>query len=114
MINRYLNYLQEDKENLNEFILLPIILLIAKTIKIYTQHKRIAQYCIGTMGVERKKCFLKYKIQALEKIVLESPNFKETCEKYSKNIPKCIKKVDAEIERIIKEIIRLKAKLAKL
>lgn len=114
MINNYLNNLQKDEENLNEFIVLPIILIISKSIKLYVQHKKIARYCVGTMGVERKKCFLKYKIAALEKVLSESSGFKETCKTYSKNIPKCIKKVDEEMERITKEIKILKSKLAKL
>lgn len=114
MINRYLNYLQEDEENLNEFIMVPVVLLISKAIKLYTQHKRIAQYCIGSMGIERKKCFLKYKIEALEKVLSETNEFKETCKKYSKNVPKCIKKVDKEMIRITNEIKTLKTKLAKL
>lgn len=115
MINKYLAYLQEEKEeNLNEFIVLPIILLIAKAVKANAEHRKIAKHCIGYLGVERKKCFLKYKIQALEKTISESSNFKATCKKYAKNVPKCIKKVDREMQKLSNEIKTLKTKLAKL
>jgi len=114
MINDYLKYIQEDDKQLNEFILLPMILLSAKIYKKYAEHKKIARYCLGKMGDKRKKCFIIYKINAIKKTIIEVKKFKPTCKKWSTNIPKCISNIDKEVIKLQKEIRKLKIKLAKI
>jgi len=114
MINRYLDYLQENTEELNEFVVLPVIILASKIYKKYMEHKKIAKHCLGKLGVDRKKCFIKYKINALRKTIIEVKKFKTTCQKWSTNIPKCISKINKEVVKLTKEINKLKTKLSRL
>lgn len=114
MINNYLKYLQEEEQHVNEFVVLPIVLISTKIYKKIIQHKKIAQYCIKTDGVERRKCFLKFRIKALEKTIQEISKFKKTCKKWSKNVPKCIAKVEKEIIELNKRIKKLQIKLKEL
>jgi hypothetical protein len=114
MINAYLNYIQEEIEELNEFVVLPLIVLINYSYKKYIAHKKLAKYCVGTIGVSRKKCFLIHKIKSLEKVKNEIDSLKSKCNQISKNEPKCIKKINREIEKINRQINILKTKLSKL
>jgi hypothetical protein len=114
MINKYLSYLQEDKEDLNEFVVLPVLLLSMQIYKKYTEHKKIVRYCMSETSTDgRKKCVIKYKINALNRTIIEINKLKSKCE-LSTNIKKCVNKIDKEIERLTREMSKLKTKLAKL
>lgn len=113
MINKYLYALQED-ESLNEFIVLPVAVLVAKLYKKYAQYKTIARHCTGKFGIERKRCFLLYKIAGLEKTKKEVLAFKATCEKWSTNKEKCLRNVEKQVAKLDKEIVALKQKLKSL
>ena len=114
MVNIYLKFLQEDDKHLNEFIVLPVVILAAKLYKKYTEHKKIAIHCLGKTNIEKKKCFLIYKINAIEKTIIEVNKFKTTCKKWSTDIPKCITKVNKEVTKLTNEIKKLKTKLTRL
>jgi hypothetical protein len=114
MINNYLSYLHEDKQDINEFVVLPIIMLSMHIYKKHTEHKRIDQYCVSaSAGPERKKCFLKFKIEAIRKTIIEINKLKPKCE-MSTNLKKCVSRIDKEIVRLTKEMSNLKTKLAKI
>jgi hypothetical protein len=114
MLNDYLKYVQEDDQQLNEFVMLPVIILATKIWKKYYNHKQMSEYCKRTEGVARKKCFINYKIRALTKTYKEIKQFKTVCKKWSKNVPKCLNKVDKQLTKLTKDINKQKQKLAKL
>jgi len=114
MINNYLNFLNNEDQQLNEFIVLPMVMLSTKLYKKYHNFKIISKQCDGKQGIEKKKCFILYKINAFKKIYAETNKFKTTCKKWSKNVPKCISKVDKELEKTSKKINKLKIKLTKM
>lgn len=115
MIDNYLKYLQEgNSKNLNEFIVLPIILLINKIYKEYTNYKKLAAKCTKKTGKSKKECIIKHKILVLKKAKTKVISFKTTCKKWSTNIPKCLNRVQKEVEKIEKEINKLEIKLRKL
>ena len=114
MINKYLKYLQEEDQQLNEFVVLPILLLVGKLYKKYVSYQKIALNCTTLSGVERKKCLIKYKIIGLEKTKNETLKFINTCKRWSTNVPKCINNVNKQVKKLDKEIGKQKRKLAKL
>ncbi len=114
MIDKYLEHLHEDDEHLNEFVILPIIIIAHKIYKKHLEHKKIAMNCIGVLGVDRKKCFIKYKIDALTKAITELKSFTGSCKKNPKTASKCIAKINKELSKMKREIQTLKTKLAKL
>lgn len=114
MINKYLDHLQEDNKNLNEFLVISIIFLINHVYKKYTEYKKILQYCSNVQGKEREECIITYKINSLEKAKIEINNLRSKCEHLETNIEKCNKKIDKKIIEIDKELARLKTKLKKL
>jgi hypothetical protein len=114
MVNSYLNYLQEDNKQLNEFVVLPLIVLSTKLYKKYGDYKKISKYCSKKDKSYRKECILKYKIRALNKTIIEIKKFKIVCKKWSENIPKCISNVDKQVLSLKKDIHKLKIKLTKL
>ena len=113
MINEYLNYLHEDKEQLNEVIMLALFFILSKIYKKYVEHKKIAIHCVGTEGTPRKKCLLVNKMIALKKTITEIKKLKSSC-KLSGNPSKCHKTIDKKVEELTKEIVTIKNKLANL
>ena len=114
MVNDYLKYIQEDNQQLNEFVVLPMLVLATKIYKKYYNYKKISKYCSKKEKSLRKKCFIKYKIRALIKTSNEIKQFKVVCKKWSKDVPKCISKVNKQVASVTKDINKLKTKLSKL
>jgi hypothetical protein len=114
MVDDYLKYIQEDNHQLNEFVILPMIIISTKLYKKYLNHKEISKYCSKVKKTERKKCFIQYKIKALIKTNNEIMKFKVVCKKWSENVPKCLERVDKQSRQIMKDISKLKLKLEKL
>jgi len=114
MINDYLKYVQGDNQQLNEFVVLPMLVLTAKIYKKYFNYKKISKYCSNQEKESKKICFIKYKIRALVKTSNEVKQFKNVCKKWSADVPKCINKVDKQLLKISKDINKMKTKLTKL
>lgn len=113
MINNYISHLQEKEESLNEFIVLPLLMvLIRKLYKKHLEHKKILENCLGLSGKEKKKCFIVHKLLALKKIKNTIRSLKGRCS--SEDEKKCVKKINREITKIDKEIASLKTKLGKI
>ena len=113
MINNYLKYIQEDSQQLNEFVI-PTIILMRKLYKKYINYKQMAKYCSTVKKPVRKKCYIQYQIKQLIKVQNEIKKFKPICKKWSKNVPKCLNKADKQFEQITRKINKLKNKLNQL
>ncbi len=113
MIDNYLNYLQEEKQELIESPTI-VAIMIAKIIKKYIGYKKIMSNCTTLNGKERKKCYYRYRIISLQKAKIKILSFKSTCDKWSKDVTSCYQNIIKQINKIDDEIKKLKRKLSKI
>lgn len=101
----YLQYIQNDnKENLQEFVILPIIVLLVRS---YTRHlSKAAQSCVGHTRTSKTICILEYKLRATQQIQRDLEKLRSKCSK-DNNPEKCI-------IRLSKKIAQYKIKEEKL
>ena len=109
-VDEYLKHLSDD--NLNEFVVLPAVLMIYKLYMRY--FSSYAKNCIGKKGKERSACIYEQKIKAIDKTIDELERYKETCKKYSTNPDKCIKQVNDMISKYKKKKKKAQQQIDKL
>ena len=94
LLDSYLQYIQKNKEPLQEFIVLPMIIVL---VKVYTRHlSKAAKSCIGHTRHSKTICILEYKLRATQNIQTDLKKLMSKCSQ-SKKPDKCIIQVSKKI-----------------
>jgi len=109
LLESYLDHIQED--SLNEFIIIPAIILAAAVYRQY--YSKAAKACSDMSWEEKQKCMLQYEVEALQRANKELTSGKKQCQDH-KDPPKCILHLDKKRKKYEEKIKKNKTKLKKI